>query len=250
MTLESYTSKQIYINTHIYIYTKHIYIYMYIVSFKACMGRPPRNREIISCRACVRAEPMLGGNASQTSSGCLSLFLFCATAFPSSLVGYVNQWVPLSSSESQWVQWAGPNGPGTMGRAQWGGHKGPGPNVSSPCMGHGIRPMGRAPCARHNGPGTTGRDHGPSPWARSLAKGSTMTLHGPWPMAHGPWARHGPWAHGPWPMDPWAVPGSNCQIWSKYLKNKCLDMKYNLFSQILFVFVKYVKFIKKTRVFA
>jgi hypothetical protein len=26
----------------------------------------PRNREIVSCRACVRAEPMLGGNASQT----------------------------------------------------------------------------------------------------------------------------------------------------------------------------------------
>ena len=25
----------------------------------------PRNREIVSCRACVRAEPMLGGNASQ-----------------------------------------------------------------------------------------------------------------------------------------------------------------------------------------
>ena len=32
------------------------------------LGRPPRNREIVSCRACVRAEPMLGGNASQISS--------------------------------------------------------------------------------------------------------------------------------------------------------------------------------------
>jgi hypothetical protein len=28
--------------------------------------RAPRNREIVLCHACVRAEPMLGGNASQT----------------------------------------------------------------------------------------------------------------------------------------------------------------------------------------
>ena len=30
------------------------------------LGSPPHNREIVSCRACVRAEPMPGGNASQT----------------------------------------------------------------------------------------------------------------------------------------------------------------------------------------
>ena len=44
---------------------------------------PPRNREIVSCRACVRAEPMLGGNASQISSDPFSLFPFVSTAFPS-----------------------------------------------------------------------------------------------------------------------------------------------------------------------
>ena len=124
------------------------------------LGRPPRNREIVSCRACVRADPMLGGNASQTSSSCLSLFPFCATAFPSSLVGYVNQWVPVGARAPSGpgrmgqAQWAGPNGPGTMGRAQWGGHNGPGPNGSSPCMGQAYGP---GPWAGHNAPGTMGR---------------------------------------------------------------------------------------------
>ena len=175
------------------------------------LGRPPRNREIVSCRACVRADPMLGGNASQTSSSCLSLFPFCATAFPSSLVGYVNQWVPVGARAHQWAwaQWAGPNGPGPMGRAQWAGHNGAGTMGRAQRAGakwvepmHGpslwARPMGRAQCAGHNGPGTTGRDYGPSPWARSLAKGSTRHSmgHGPWPMAPGPGTAHGPMAHG------------------------------------------------------
>ena len=37
-----------------------------LVGVSSPSGRPPRNREIVSCRACVSAEPMLGGNASQT----------------------------------------------------------------------------------------------------------------------------------------------------------------------------------------
>jgi hypothetical protein len=65
------------------------------------LGRPPRNRETVSCRACVRAVAMLGGNTSQTSCVCFSLFPFAPTAFPPSLVGYVNQWVLVGSSESR-----------------------------------------------------------------------------------------------------------------------------------------------------
>ena len=62
------------------------------------LGRPPRDREMVSCRACVRAEPMPGGNASQISSRPFP-FSLCArwpSLFP--------EWVPVSSSESQWVQ--------------------------------------------------------------------------------------------------------------------------------------------------
>ena len=68
------------LNAYMYIYIYlciHIDTYIYL----ACPGpmqgiggwgsefalcRPPRNQEIVSCRACVRAEPMPGGNASQT----------------------------------------------------------------------------------------------------------------------------------------------------------------------------------------
>ena len=42
----------------------------------------PRNREIVSCRACVRAEPMLGGNASQTSSPPFPFSLSARWPFP------------------------------------------------------------------------------------------------------------------------------------------------------------------------
>ena len=62
------------------------------------LGRPPRNREIVSCRACVRAEPMLGGNASQISSGRTFPFSFLhggPSLFP--------QWVLVNSSESLWI---------------------------------------------------------------------------------------------------------------------------------------------------
>ena len=56
------------------------------------LGRPPRNREIVSCRACVRAEPMLGGNASQTSSAPFPFSLLYRWPFP---------FPSVSSSESQ-----------------------------------------------------------------------------------------------------------------------------------------------------
>jgi len=50
------------------------------------LGRPPRKREIVSCRACVRAEPMLGeSNWVQVN--------------PSEF-----KWVQVSPSESKWVQ--------------------------------------------------------------------------------------------------------------------------------------------------
>jgi hypothetical protein len=56
---------------HICIYVRMypcIYVYRRLGGVSSPLGRPPRNREIVSCRACVRAEPMLGGNASQISS--------------------------------------------------------------------------------------------------------------------------------------------------------------------------------------
>ena len=39
---------------YIYIYT-YVYIYRRLGGVSSPLGRPPRNREIVSCRACVRA---------------------------------------------------------------------------------------------------------------------------------------------------------------------------------------------------
>jgi hypothetical protein len=196
-----------YIYIYIFIWGDSIYIYIHrrLGGVSSPLGRPPRNREIVSCRACVRADPML--------RKCISNVIQLPFPFPflrDSLSFFpCGICESVGSSGSQSSQWAGPNGPGPMGRAQWAGHNGAGTMGWAQRAGakwvepmHGpslwARPMGRVQSAGHNGPGTTGRDYGPSPWARSLAKGSTRHSmgHGPWPMAPGPGTAHGPMAHG------------------------------------------------------
>ena len=66
----------------------------------------------VCVRACVRAEPMLGWNASQTWSDCFSLFPFCTIAFQVKSSEIIcNQlkpdeikWIQMKSSETRWDQ--------------------------------------------------------------------------------------------------------------------------------------------------
>ncbi len=46
------------------------------------LGRPPRNREIVSCRACVRAVGLPGGNEPKSSGGSFPFSLWEWDPFP------------------------------------------------------------------------------------------------------------------------------------------------------------------------
>ena len=61
------------------------YVHRRLGGVSSPLGRPPRNREIVSCRACVRAKGLPGGNAAQRGCSAFSLFPFCAAGFPFSL---------------------------------------------------------------------------------------------------------------------------------------------------------------------
>ena len=63
----------------------YIYIYRRLGGVSSPLGRPPRNREIVSCRACVRAKGLPGGNAAQNTCSAFSLFPLSPAGFPFSL---------------------------------------------------------------------------------------------------------------------------------------------------------------------
>ena len=70
-----------------------MYMYMYMCMYicwrlggvNSPLGRPPRNREIVSCRACVRAVNARWKCTSNVIRA-FSLFPLCPGAFPFSLV--------------------------------------------------------------------------------------------------------------------------------------------------------------------
>ena len=74
---------------YLYIYTfTYIYVYRRLGGVSSPLGRPPRNREIVSCRACVRAVNARWKCTSNVIPA-FSLFPLCPGAFPFSLVRYV-----------------------------------------------------------------------------------------------------------------------------------------------------------------
>ena len=71
---------------YLYIYTfTYIYVYRRLGGVSSPLGRPPRNREIVSCRACVRAVNARWKCTSNVIPA-FSLFPLCPGAFPFSLV--------------------------------------------------------------------------------------------------------------------------------------------------------------------
>ena len=67
--------------------TMYVYIYIYrrLGGVSSPLGRPPRNREIVSCRACVRAKAYARWKCISNLMPAISLFPFDSMAFPFSL---------------------------------------------------------------------------------------------------------------------------------------------------------------------
>ena len=63
----------------------YIYIYIHISEVggsEFAFRQAPRNREIVSCRACMRAKGLRGADALKMSSGGPALFPSGSTVFP------------------------------------------------------------------------------------------------------------------------------------------------------------------------
>ena len=95
-------SIQLHVETFSVILYRVAKLYRRLEGVSSPLGRPPRNREIISCRAWVCAVAMLGGNASQTSCVCFSLFPFAATAFQ--VKPNETRWNHVKSINTNWNQ--------------------------------------------------------------------------------------------------------------------------------------------------
>ena len=72
---------------YVYLY---IYIYRRLGGVSSPLGRPLRNREIVSCRACVRADNV-GWKCTSNQVLRVFPFPFMPGAVPFALVRYVNQ---------------------------------------------------------------------------------------------------------------------------------------------------------------